>query len=83
VVKSPVRAPFFWRIVFDATVVPCTTSTTVSGAMSAAPSTSARPCTTARPGSSGVDDVLFTSSAPSGSVTTMSVKVPPMSTPTR
>ena len=77
------RAPFFWSIAFEPTVVPWTISPTAAGAIPAARSRSARPVITARPGSFGVEEVLLTSSVPSGRVSTMSVKVPPMSTPTR
>ena len=82
VVMSPVTAPIFWRMVLDATVVPWTISVTSCGSTPAARSSAARPVTTARPGSSGVDETLLTRRVPSGSRRTMSVKVPPMSTPT-
>ena len=70
-------------MVLDATVVPCTTSTTEAGATPAARSSASSPRTTASPGSSGVEETLLTRSVPSSRRSTMSVKVPPMSTPTR
>src|SRR6185295_9454977 len=83
VVRSPVAAPFFCSTAFEPTVVPCTISLTDAGAMPVPRSRAASPDTTARAGSSGVEDVLLTRSVPSGRVRTISVKVPPMSTPTR
>ena len=83
VVNSPVRAPTFCRIVFDATVVPCTTSLTARGSSPLAASTAATPAATPSPGSSGVVVVLLTWMRPSDSARTTSVNVPPTSTPIR
>ena len=83
VVSNPVRAPVFCKIVFEATVVPCTTSVTSRGSRPASASTAATPIATPSPGSIGVVVVLFTCMRPSESVKTTSVKVPPTSTPMR
>ena len=83
VVSTPVLAPTFCRMVFDAVVVPCTISAMSPGAMPAWSINARKPLTIALPRSSGVVDVLFTKSRPSGIASTISVKVPPISHPTR
>ena len=81
VVISPVRAPDFWRIVFEPTVVPWTTSRTSLNDAPTSLSRPARPSTTACAGSFGVEATLRTCNAPSSSCATMSVNVPPISHP--
>ncbi|MNV72393.1 hypothetical protein D3C71_1654740 [compost metagenome] len=60
VVSTPVRAPTFCKMVFEAVVVPCTISVMSPGDTPACSMSAPRPCTMARPRSSGVVEVLFT-----------------------
>src|SRR5262245_26925735 len=67
-----------------ARVVPCTTARTDSAAVRDPSRSEAIPCSTACAGSFGVVRILPTRAAPVvSSITTRSVKVPPMSTPSR
>src|SRR5262245_18038419 len=67
-----------------ARVVPCTTARTAPAAVRDSSRSAAMPCSTACAGSFGVVRILPTRAAPvASSITTRSVKVPPMSTPSR
>ena len=87
VVMSPTLAPFFWMMVLVPTVVPCERkrmsrqkrSRGTPSAFAPAPSASIMP----RPKSCGVEGTLVVRSLPARSTIAQSVKVPPMSMPTR
>ncbi len=84
VVISPTLAPFRSSRMFVATVVPCTRKSSASGALPASSSRARSPARPASDGSSGVEGSLWITTAPlSSSRKTRSVKVPPMSIPTR
>src|SRR5579859_1356482 len=84
VVSRTVRAPRRSMIAFVTRVVPCTSTVTSPTATPAAAQSSSSPARAARAGSSGVVRILWRRSSPVVSwSSTRSVKVPPMSSPTR
>src|SRR5947207_3791905 len=87
VVIRPTRAPFLWRSVFVPTVVPCVrTATSRQNRSKETPKRpAARRIAASIPSakSAGVDGDLVAVIRPLRSSATQSVKVPPMSTPTR
>src|SRR5262249_3650678 len=83
VVMRPVRAPFSSRIALEATVVPCRTSARSPPPSPGSPKSPPTPSTIPRPESATLDEPFLVWMRPPWSSSTMSVKVPPMSTPTR
>src|SRR5262245_19910308 len=84
VVNNPVRAPLRSSSALVATVVPWETEVSAAGGTRARTSRPARPSTKARAGSAGVEGTFALWTSPvSSSTRTKSVKVPPVSMPTR
>ncbi len=87
VVIRPTFAPRFWMMVLVPTVVPCDRKAmsrqnlSIDRPSSAAPAPSASIMPRAKSG--GVEGTLVVSSRPAASTIAQSVKVPPMSMPTR